>query len=326
MAPDVKTFSLPEQIADQLADAIVAGTYPPGARIGEQDLADLFAVSRGPIRDALRIVEREGLIRILPRRGTVVARPSASEVTDIFRIQATLVGLAARLVAEKAGTGAADYLEATLAQLDERVSKADAHEFARYCSSLCLLLARTSGSERLEKLLLSMSRQTLALTRPVMDRREHRTEWIADWRGTVHAIAAGNAGEAEAAGRRLVTQAGQRVLDVAASDVPERDRAVASARASAGSTKVIPDRPIAHERADPLFDTEQPTETGRRTWPIAGKSGRIKVLPDRKAKFDLDADDGSKPTVWKEVTGRDGTAASDEDADAAGRPSGFLDD
>mgnify|MGYP000119534041 CR=1 FL=1 len=61
------TLTVSEQIAARLGDRILSGAMAPGARIGEQELADEFAVSRGPIREALRILEREGLATLLPR-------------------------------------------------------------------------------------------------------------------------------------------------------------------------------------------------------------------------------------------------------------------
>jgi len=72
------TLSLPEQIASRLSERIVAGTYAPGQRVMEQALAAEFAVSRGPVREALRILERDGLVTILARRGALVTNLSTA--------------------------------------------------------------------------------------------------------------------------------------------------------------------------------------------------------------------------------------------------------
>src|SRR5258708_20265816 len=93
-------LSLPEQIAAQLADRIVAGAYAPGQRIMEQALAAEFAVSRGPVREALRILERDGLVTILPRRGALVSDLSVAEVKEIFDIRPLLTVLPDRLFAD----------------------------------------------------------------------------------------------------------------------------------------------------------------------------------------------------------------------------------
>jgi DNA-binding GntR family transcriptional regulator len=58
------TQSLPEQIAAQLSERIVSGAYTPGQRVMEQAIAEEFDVSRGPVREALRLLEKEGLVLI----------------------------------------------------------------------------------------------------------------------------------------------------------------------------------------------------------------------------------------------------------------------
>jgi DNA-binding GntR family transcriptional regulator len=94
------TQSLPEQIASRLSERIVSGAYTPGQRIMEQNVAEEFEVSRGPVREALRLLEKDGLVMILPRRGAQVTNPSIEEVNEIFDIRAMLNGLRDRLIAE----------------------------------------------------------------------------------------------------------------------------------------------------------------------------------------------------------------------------------
>ena len=59
-------MTLPEQIAERIFTAIAGGEYAPGERIREEALADEFEVSRGPVREALRILEKDSVVRILP--------------------------------------------------------------------------------------------------------------------------------------------------------------------------------------------------------------------------------------------------------------------
>ena len=93
-------LSLPEQIAAQLAARITAGTYVPGQRIMEQAVAAEFGVSRGPVREALRLLEKDGLVTILARRGAQVTKLSIPEVREIFDIRVALNGLRDRSIAE----------------------------------------------------------------------------------------------------------------------------------------------------------------------------------------------------------------------------------
>src|SRR3982751_2482887 len=93
-------LSLSEQIAAQVGARITAGSYAPGQRIMEQAIAAEFGVSRGPVREALRMLEKDGLVTILARRGAQVTKLSISEVREIFDIRVALNGLRDRAIAE----------------------------------------------------------------------------------------------------------------------------------------------------------------------------------------------------------------------------------
>jgi DNA-binding GntR family transcriptional regulator len=86
-----RSRSLGEQAAETLRRAIVHGELEPGERLLEEDLAEQMQISRGPIREALRQLEQEGLVASFPYRGTVVAAPMTSEVLQVLvPIRATL--------------------------------------------------------------------------------------------------------------------------------------------------------------------------------------------------------------------------------------------
>ena len=68
------TLSVAEQIASRIGDRILSGELSPGQRIIEQDIATEFQVSRGPVREALWILERENLVTLPPRRGAVAVQ------------------------------------------------------------------------------------------------------------------------------------------------------------------------------------------------------------------------------------------------------------
>jgi DNA-binding GntR family transcriptional regulator len=93
---------LRDQVLHALRQAIVDGRYPPGLRLTEERLAEDFGVSRNPIREALRVVEAEGFVEVLPRRGAVVASPTSETLADLFAVRSRLEPLAARLAAERA--------------------------------------------------------------------------------------------------------------------------------------------------------------------------------------------------------------------------------
>ena len=87
-------------IFERLRDDILARRLPPGARLVESDLTTRFAVSRGPVREALRRLAAEGLIEHVPHRGALVRRLSPREIRELFQIRIELESLGARLAAE----------------------------------------------------------------------------------------------------------------------------------------------------------------------------------------------------------------------------------
>ncbi|MEE4217068.1 MAG: GntR family transcriptional regulator [Xanthomonadales bacterium] len=93
--------SLPEQIAQWLITEISEERLAPGQRITEQFIADRFNVSRGPVRDAFRMVEKTGLVKLLPRRGVVVTPLDAEELEDLFEIRTALMRCVLRRVIRK---------------------------------------------------------------------------------------------------------------------------------------------------------------------------------------------------------------------------------
>ncbi len=94
---------LRRQVVDRLRHAIVSGRFQPGARLIERELIASIGVSRTVVREALRELESEGLVALIPNRGPIVRELSLTEAADLYQIRAVLEGLAARLFATRAG-------------------------------------------------------------------------------------------------------------------------------------------------------------------------------------------------------------------------------
>ena len=91
--PEASTADL---VADRLREAILDGTLRPGDRLVETDLAERFAVSRGPVREAIRLLAPEGLVVLRRNRGAVVASPTFDDVLEVYAARLTLGELALR--------------------------------------------------------------------------------------------------------------------------------------------------------------------------------------------------------------------------------------
>ena len=110
----VRTRTIPEQIADHLAVAIIKAEFRDGEHLAEQKIASLFDVSHGPVREAIRALSKRGLVEFRPRRGAFVIGVTMDAIADIFNIRAVLLGLAAHSLAklpERTCARIADLLE-----------------------------------------------------------------------------------------------------------------------------------------------------------------------------------------------------------------------
>ena len=200
------THSLAEQIAARLSDRIVTGRYPPGQRIMEQAIAAEFSVSRGPVREALRLLDKDGLVTILPRRGAQVTRLSIDEVKEIFDVRAMLNGLRDRLIAE--GPQRATVLPVleveveALTRYARDLKQADAYVDTVF--RLNRILTDAAGSRRLKAILGSLALQTLRYSQLGLSTAERRRQSVQHWQKLLKAIREGNGAEAERIARQRV--------------------------------------------------------------------------------------------------------------------------
>ena len=99
---DVPKFaSLRDRVFNQLQNDILNGLYEPGESLIESKLSEELGVSRTPIREAIRQLELEGLVKTVPNKGAVVSGISKKDIEDIYTIRMLIEGLAARWAAEK---------------------------------------------------------------------------------------------------------------------------------------------------------------------------------------------------------------------------------
>ena len=92
---------LRELVCEHIRDAIINGVFAPGERLMEIQMADEMGVSRTPVREAIRKLEMEGFVVMIPRRGTYVSNMSIRDINDVYEIRISLDTLAAGLAAER---------------------------------------------------------------------------------------------------------------------------------------------------------------------------------------------------------------------------------
>jgi DNA-binding GntR family transcriptional regulator len=210
---DEPTLTVPEQVAAQIGDRIIAGRIAPGERIVEQDLAVEFRVSRGPIRDAIRILEREGLATIHARRGAVATELSVDEVGEIVEIRAALLETAARRNVEARSAQLVAMLAAGIARLEELAAlEDDGGQYAETEYRLSIISARACGNRRLARTVTALSLQTLRYSKLGLASRARRRASLALWKASLVALRRGDAAKYVALTRERVEASGAEAM------------------------------------------------------------------------------------------------------------------
>ena len=119
---------LRELVCENIRQAIIDGTFSPGERLMEIQLADEMGVSRTPVREAIRKLELEGFVVMIPRRGTYVADISIKDITEIYEVRTSLDVLAAGLAAERITDEELDALERQVLRESEAEASEDTDE------------------------------------------------------------------------------------------------------------------------------------------------------------------------------------------------------
>jgi DNA-binding GntR family transcriptional regulator len=161
------------QIAEYLSVQIIKGDLKPGERIKEAILAQELGVSRGPIREALYILERKRLVEMRPRRGARVTQMSASYATSLYDIIVELYGLAARKAAENRSSKDLQGIRHALKAIKDCANKGDVPGYYDAIFQLALAGERSAKNPLLEQMLSDLE----PITRRVQFASlRHRTE------------------------------------------------------------------------------------------------------------------------------------------------------
>lgn len=140
---------LRDLVLEALREAILNGTLKPRERLMEIQLAEELGVSRTPVREALRKLELEGFIVMVPRKGAYVADLSIKDIADVFEIRIALEGLAAALAAERITDEELEEMERHLVEKAEAINKRDMVKLVAIDTKFHEALYGASRNERL---------------------------------------------------------------------------------------------------------------------------------------------------------------------------------
>jgi DNA-binding GntR family transcriptional regulator len=196
----VRTRSLSSLVAQELERMILAGTLAAGERLNEQSLATRLGVSRGPVREAVRGLERSGLVVAVRNQGSYVRQVSAEEALEIYDLRAAITGLACARLAKTATAAQLAVLRGLVKRMDEARKAGEAPSY--YAANLefhAALLAQGAGP-RTRRLYEELGNELHLFRRRALVEPENMRESNAEHAIILRAIAAGDDAAARAAG------------------------------------------------------------------------------------------------------------------------------
>lgn len=141
--------SLAEDAADRIREQILAGGFAQGEHLVEARIAEQLDISRGPVREAFKLLRAEGLLNEEPRRGTFVVSLTADDVREIYGLRAALESRAARLLARDRDQAAIARLGALADDIDAAVASGDAVAVSRADLAFHEGLCQLCGNSRI---------------------------------------------------------------------------------------------------------------------------------------------------------------------------------
>ncbi|MBP0446978.1 GntR family transcriptional regulator [Roseomonas sp. SSH11] len=220
------------QVEDRLREAIVSGRFMPGDHLSDRMLCDLFGVSRSVIREAVRLLEAEGLVDVVPNRGPFVSFLSPAEATQIYEVRAVLEALAGRGFAERASDAEISELRGVFEELAAAGPAADRVALLGLKRRFYEVLLRGCRNAYVARMLDQVLNRNSQLRATTLSDPERLPHTIAEMRRIVEAIERRDHEGTWEACRDHVMQAARvalRILNQQAREQAEASRARASA-------------------------------------------------------------------------------------------------
>ena len=188
---------LREVVCETLREAIRKGVLKPGERLMEIQLAEELGVSRTPVREAIRKLELEGYVIMMPRRGTYVANLSIRDVNEVFEIRTSLDSLASGLAAERITEEELEQLQRLLVLIGEYIEQNDMEKIVETDTEFHDVLYKASRNMRLVGIIFNLREQLTRFRATSMAYPGRLKETLEEHRRLVEAIAQGDVIEAQ---------------------------------------------------------------------------------------------------------------------------------
>ncbi len=206
----ITTTSITSQVTNAIRESIVTGEFEPGRKLSEVALSEHYEVSRTPIREALKQLEREGLVEIIPRVGTCVTKPTEKELEELFTVKEVMEGLAAGLLAEKGSPKEIKEIEKAVSAMEKAIQTSDHKLFVEANNMFHTAILEGADNSKL-RFMLNMLLNQIPYTRYVylsIEVPNRLEKSLAEHQAILAAIKQGDRDGAEKAMRQHVKSSG----------------------------------------------------------------------------------------------------------------------
>ncbi|MCG2592786.1 FCD domain-containing protein [Ramlibacter sp. XY19] len=212
LAPIPTVEGLPRNIAEQLKQLIYAGEFKAGDRLNEAALATRMGTSRGPIREAIRILTGTGLVTPVVNRGVFVRQVSIREMLEIYELRALVFGFAAQRAAENITDDHRREFEALLEGMEAASQSGDSGRYYDLNLKFHALILQLANSARAHQLYDSYVKELHLYRRQNFNTPGNMRRSNIEHRRIYEAIAKGNGAKAKAAAEEHINAGRQRLL------------------------------------------------------------------------------------------------------------------
>ena len=206
---------LRDVVFENLREAILEGKLKPGQRLMEVQLAEQLGVSRTPVREAIRKLELEGLVIMLPRKGAYVANMSLKDILDVLEIRASLEGLAASLAAERISPEDIKKLEDIAEEFEKSANTSDVEALLKKDVEFHECIFKATNNKRLHQLINSLWEQVYRFRVTYISDYDSSVSIINEHKLILEAIKKGDTDTAKKHAREHIEKAEQFMIEKA---------------------------------------------------------------------------------------------------------------
>ena len=203
---------LRDVVCETLREAIRSGILKPGERLMEIQLAEELGVSRTPVREAIRRLELEGCVIMMPRRGTYVANISIRDINEVFEIRTSLESLSSGLAAERITDEELERLQRLLVEIGAHIESGDMDKIVKTDTEFHDLLYQASRNQRLVGIISNLREQLTRFRTTSMSYPGRLKATLEEHRIIVEAIAQGDVKAARKAAENHMEKSEQTLL------------------------------------------------------------------------------------------------------------------